>query len=120
MTDPPQKVADRPVLEGLKALSQPYDLLSELLRSVRLTGERIAAYAPTHAATVDFAGTGTVHLVDGGELALHVDGQRHVERLGGGDIVLLPRGDAHRMSDGGGRGTESARWLCGTFTIGDP
>jgi hypothetical protein len=29
---------------------------------------------------------------------------------------LLPRGDKHHISDAG----QPARWLCGTFTIGDP
>src|SRR4051794_9495247 len=120
MTDPPEKVAHRPLFAGSELRSQPYDLLSELLRIVRLTGESIAAYAPVRAATVSFPPSGAVHLVDEGGLTLRVDGQPHAEHLGRGDIVLLPRGDPHRMSDAGGRGTESARWLCGTFTIGDP
>jgi AraC-like DNA-binding protein len=39
-----------------------------------------------------------------------------VEHLSPGDIILLPRGDKHHISDAG----QPARWLCGTFTIGDP
>jgi AraC-like DNA-binding protein len=120
MTDPPENIAHRPDRDGLELRGQPYDLLSELLRSVRLTGENIAAYGPGRGATVSFPASGAVHLVDEGELTLRVDGQRSAERLGRGDIVLLPRGDAHRISDAGGRTGASARWLCGTFTIGDP
>ena len=52
-----------------------------------------------------------------------------------GDVILLPRGDSHRVSDAGKRAhatvragaskqdapaPEPARWRCGTFTIGDP
>jgi AraC-like DNA-binding protein len=64
---------------------------------------------------------------------LRIDGDPHVEHVSRGDVVLLPRGDSHHISDTGKRahaivradaaGTdtlEPARWLCGTFTIGDP
>jgi len=50
-----------------------------------------------------------------------------------GDFVLLPRGDRHDISSAGthahatgsagaarDNAAEPARWLCGTFTIGDP
>jgi transcriptional regulator GlxA family with amidase domain len=39
-----------------------------------------------------------------------------------GDVILLPRGDPHHITDAGKRAPapEPARWLCGTFTIGDP
>jgi hypothetical protein len=50
MTVTPENLADPPALEdaalGLDAYGQPHDLLSELLQSVRLSGERIVAYAP--------------------------------------------------------------------------
>jgi AraC-like DNA-binding protein len=107
MTDSPGYLADRPA-----------DLLSELLRSVRLNGERIVAYAPPPDFSVGFADTGSLHIVDEGELVLRMDADRRVERLGGGDVVLLPRGDPHHLSDAAA--PEPARWLCGTFTIGDP
>jgi len=66
---------------------------------------------------------------------LRIDADAHVERVSRGDVILLPRGDPHRISDAGRRthatvpaGTSEhdapaagpARWLCGTFTIGDP
>lgn len=134
MTDSPRYLADRPApsadssresaappgLEeaalGLDADSRPHDLLSELLRSVRLSGERIVAYAPRRACSIGFADVGALHIVEEGELVLRLDGDPRVERVSRGDVVLLPRGDPHHISDASG----SARWLCGTFTIGDP
>jgi len=121
---PPPEFADPPALEdaalGLGAAGKPHDLLSELLRTVRLSGERIVAYAPPRAASVSFADIGTLHIVEEGELALRIDGDPRVERVSRGDAILLPRGDPHRISDAGAPASEPARWLCGTFTIGDP
>jgi AraC-like DNA-binding protein len=136
---PPREFADPPAVEdaalGLGVHGQPHDLLSELLRSVRLSGERIVAYAPQRAVSISFADIGTLHIVEEGELVLRVDGDPHVEHVSRGDVVLLPRGDPHHMSDAGQRAQatagvgasghdapapEPARWLCGTFTIGDP
>jgi AraC-like DNA-binding protein len=118
----PQEFADPPTLEdaalGLDAYGQPDDLLSELLRSVRLSGERIVAYAPPQTFSIGFADIGTLHIIDEGVLVLRIDGDPHVERVGRGDVILLPRGDPHHISDAAA--PEPARWLCGTFTIGDP
>ena len=133
----PQEFADPPALEeaalGLNADSQSHDLLSELLRSVRLSGERIVAYAPPRTFTIGFAEVGSLHIVEEGELMLRIDGNSHVEHVSRGDVVLLPRGDPHHISGAGKRAhaivrsgaaendaPEPARWLCGTFTIGDP
>lgn len=125
MTVSPGNLADRPVVEdaglGLDAGSQVHDLLSELLRSVRLSGERIAAYAPPRGFSVSFADIGSLHIIEEGELVLRVDGDPRVERVSRGDVVLFPRGDRHHVSDAGGPDAPGlARWLCGTFTIGDP
>jgi len=143
---PPREFAEPPALEdaalGLDAHGQPHDLLSELLRSVRLSGERIVAYAPLRTFSIGFADIGTLHLVEAGELVLRIDGDHPVERVSRGDVILLPRGDPHRISDAGkpahatvragapehdapapehdAPAPEPARWLCGTFTIGDP
>jgi AraC-like DNA-binding protein len=134
---PPRDFADHLALEdaalGPDANRQPRDLLSELLRSVRLNGERVVAYGPLRTFSVGFAGTGTLHIVDEGEVAFRIDGVPHVERASHGDVILLPRGDPHHLSDTGeqARATarsgvseddarQPARWLCGTFTIGDP
>jgi AraC-like DNA-binding protein len=132
MTASPEQCADRP--SPARDLPEaPHDLLSELLRSVRLSGERIAEYAPAPNFSIGFSGLGSLLFVDEGELALQIEGDPRVRQLGRGDIVLLPRGDAHQISDAGSRlhpselagaaGSERpkpARWLCGTFTIGDP
>jgi AraC-like DNA-binding protein len=124
MTAPPEHLADRPAIEdaalGLGAFGQPHDLLSELLRSVRLSGERIVAYAPRPAFSIGFADIGTLHIIEEGELVLRIDGDPHIERVRRGDVILLPRGDTHRISDAGTPAPEPTRWLCGTFTIGDP
>ena len=109
-------------------------MLSELLRSVRLSGERIVAYAPPRTFSISFADIGTLHLIEEGELVLRIDGDPHAERVSRGDVILLPRGDPHHISDAASARTrparrrsrarrartEPARWLCGTFTIGDP
>lgn len=133
----PQEFADPPALEdaalGLDADGQSHDLLSELLRSVRLSGERIVAYAPSRTFSIGFADVGSLHIIEEGELMLRIDGDPHVKRISRGDFVLLPRGDPHYISDAGKRAQaiepagaaendapEPARWLCGTFTIGDP
>ena len=136
---PPREFADPPALEdaalGLDEYGQPHDLLSELLRSVRLSGERIVAYAPPRNFSVSFADIGTLHIIEEGELVLRIDGDPRVERVSPGDVVLLPRGDPHCISDAENRvpsiapegasehdapAPEPVRWLCGTFTIGDP
>jgi len=105
---------------------------------VRLSGERIVAYGPLRTFSAGFAGTGTLHIVDEGEVVLRIEGVPHAERASHGDVILLPRGDPHHISDAGQRAhatvragasgdgasgddaPQPARWLCGTFTIGDP
>src|SRR5580692_9965609 len=102
MTDSPGYLADRPALEeaalGLDADSQSHDLLSELLRSVRLSGERIVAYAPVRTFSIGFAEVGSLHIVEAGELVLRIDGNPHAEHISRGDVILLPRGDPHHLS----------------------
>ncbi len=102
---PPREFADPPALEdaalGLDADGQPHDLLSELLRSVRLNGERIVAYSPPRAFSVGFADAGSLHIIEEGELVLRINGDPHVERVSRGDVILLPRGDPHHISDAG-------------------
>ncbi len=125
MTAPPGNLADRPATPadvlGLDAGDPPHDLLSQLLRSVRLRGERMSAYAPPRTFSIGFAQAGSLHLIEEGEATVRIDASTHVEQVSRGDVVLLPRGDAHHISDTAERDApEAARWLCGTFTIGDP
>jgi AraC-like DNA-binding protein len=142
MPAPPENLADPPALAGASlgpGADQPQDLLSELLHSVRLNGERIDAYGPLRTFSVGFAGIGTLHIVDEGEVVLRLDGVPQAERASHGDVILLPRGDPHHISDVGDisdvgnrahatvragafadDAPQPARWLCGTFTIGDP
>src|SRR6516165_5215321 len=102
---PPREFADHPALEdaapGLDANRQQRDLLSELLRSVRLSGEQIVAYGPLRTFSVGFAGIGALHIVDEGEVVLRIDDVPRVERASHGDVILLPRGDRHHISDAG-------------------
>jgi AraC-like DNA-binding protein len=126
MTAPPEHFADPPALETTMpgpVAHQPHDLLSELLRSVRLRGERIVAYAPPQTFSVGFTDIGALHIIEDGELELRIDADPHVERLSRGDAILLPRGDPHHISGAtknDAPASPPARWLCGTFTIGDP
>lgn len=74
-----------------------------------------------------------MHIVEQGDLYLTLDGREPV-LLSGGDVVLLPRGDHHIVSNAANPAPESSgrrqsfqspvarapvRWLCGTFAIGD-
>ena len=144
MTAPPGKLAERPAapadppaLEdaalGLDGPGESHDLLSELLHSARLSGERIVAYAPPPTFSIGFADIGSLHIIEEGELALRLDADPRVEHVSRGDVVLFPRGDPHHVSDvsanaravvrAGADENDApapARWLCGTFTIGDP
>ncbi len=107
---------------GLVSGDGQRDLLSDLLANVRLNGDRIIAYAPSAGFSIGFDGTGALHIIEDGELELMLPLDEHVERLRRGDVVLLPRGDRHHVRDAGGAdvlGGKPARWLSGTFRIGD-
>lgn len=119
----PPEFADRPedAVLGLDADGRSRDLLSELLQNVRLSGERVDAYAPSPNFSIGFANMGFLHIVEEGEIALRIDGDPYVTRLSRGDFVLLPRGDGHEIGDADARERNApVRWLCGTFAIGDP
>lgn len=109
MIVPPENIADRPTTPA-------HDLLSELLRSVRLSGDRVVEYAPAQPFAIGFADMGCLHIIEEGEIALQIDGDARVEHVSRGDFVMLPRGDPHHIANA----AEPARWLCGTFAIGDP
>jgi AraC-like DNA-binding protein len=129
--DPPELLADHPIdapgATSGDGLGPGYgsgqrDLLSDLLANVRLHGDRIIAYAPSAGFSICLEGTGALHIVEDGEVELVLPASGRVECLRRGDVVLLPRGDRHVVRDGAGAVVsvgKPARWLCGTFTIGD-
>jgi AraC-like DNA-binding protein len=130
LSQPRQEFTDRPANVdgslGLALHGRPNDLLSELLGSVRLRGEQMIAYAPAGTFSIGFAGVGALHIIEQGELQLRLDTHdHHPERVRRGDVILLPRGDAHHLGNlqpepGSAPDADEPRWLCGTFKIGDP
>jgi AraC-like DNA-binding protein len=91
---------------------------------VRLNGERLIVYAPAEGFSIEFEAVGALHLIDAGDLVVRLGDGDQLEQVGAGDVVLLPRGDRHTISAArrrnGVAAEEPARWLCGTFAIGDP
>jgi AraC-like DNA-binding protein len=136
MTEPPESFADRPDDPPLAGEGpQAHDVLSELLRTVRLRGERIFCCNPVSpfAILFDHAG-GTLHIVQQGECELELEGERSHRRYGRGDVVMLPAGHRHTLAHGrrvpprapgaadlraDTAPSPGARWLSGTFAYGD-
>lgn len=132
--DPPGQ-ADQSAPDGDEAA--PPDLLSGMLRNVRLRGEEIYCCAPVTPFAISFGHLGgTLHIVNDGKFELQLDGQRHAYRYERGDVILLParcphviRGDGRRVparplasSDIRHhiiRGKTGTRWLSGTFSFDD-
>lgn len=100
--DPPGQ-ADQSAPDGDEAA--PPDLLSGMLRNVRLRGEEIYCCAPVTPFAISFGHLGgTLHIVNDGKFELQLDGQRHAYRYERGDVILLParcphviRGDGRRV-----------------------
>jgi AraC-like DNA-binding protein len=140
MTETPESFADRPEVGAPSVADRGAayhgDLLSGLLRSVRLRGEEIFCCAPVAAFAISFdhAG-GMIHILNEGKFEVQLDGQRQTRRYEQGDVILLPAGAAHVVRNGRrvprralvesdvrdeivrhGTGT---RWLSGTFSFDD-
>ena len=142
MTESPEDFADRPreaktAPEAVDThCEQVPDVLSVLLRAVRLRGEEIYCCAPEppFAILFDHPG-GTLHLVAQGELELDLEDGSASRRYERGDVFLLPAGRPHTIRQGEplpprplaatdarpevvtyGEGT---RWLAGTFSFDD-
>ncbi len=81
---------------------QPHtDLLSDILRFVRLKGERVLTTRFRSGFNVEFQrGMACIHVVQEGELRISVEGRAPL-RLSAGDIVVLPHPARYRLSDGG-------------------
>lgn len=112
----------------------PLDILSVLLRGVRLRGEDVYCCNPSSPFAIAFDGsTGVLHIVNQGEFAMQVDGQPEVRHYHRGDVLLLPGGARHTIRRGEGAAPrplsefsslngvvtegEGTRWLTGTFTF---
>lgn len=139
LADPLTFFADRPELaDALSALTQEAqagDLLSGLLRTVRLRGDGAIHLGPAPPFAIEFGErTGIVHIFERGdcELRIHGQGTRIVRE---GDIVLLPRPERHTIASGSPemvRGLErrdlvavdddvaTPRWLAGSFAVDAP
>ena len=81
---------------------QPHtDLLSDILRFVQLSGERVLTTELRSGFNVEFQrGSACIHVVQEGELRISVE-DRAPLRLSAGDIVVLPHPVKYRLSDGG-------------------
>jgi AraC-like DNA-binding protein len=134
MSETPEFFADRPG-SGRSSVTDP-DLLSGLLRSVRLRGEEIFCCAPVapFAIALDHAG-GTIHILNEGKFELQLDGEPRSYQYRQGDVILLPAGGPHVVRNGRRvpprplaesdtreeivlHGT-TTRWLSGTFSFDD-
>jgi AraC-like DNA-binding protein len=112
------------------------DVLSVLLRAVRLRGEELfcCAQVPPFAVLFDHPG-GTLHIVAQGEVDLDLDDGSPARFYQRGDVFLLPAGRPHTIRHGEGVTPhpfaatderqevitygEGTRWLAGTFSFDD-
>jgi hypothetical protein len=77
------------------------DLLSGLLRNVRLQGEAVFCCAPAPPFAISFAHPGgTIHIVNDGQFELQLEGQRPSHRYQRGDVILLPAVQPHVIRAG--------------------
>jgi AraC-like DNA-binding protein len=137
MTETPESFADRPdpSPSPVTDAGRPHDVLSELLRMVRLRGERIFCCAPRSpfAILFDHPG-GTLHIVQQGDVELELEGERNTRRYARGDVLLLPSGQSHTLRHGrrvsprppgpadlreDTAPSAGTRWLSGTFAYDD-
>jgi AraC-like DNA-binding protein len=87
------------------------DLLSDILRFVQLTGERVFTAEFGAGFSVLFQpGSACIHVVQEGSIDIAVEG-RPTLRLSPGDIAVLPHPARYTLSDGAGRGWQAATQL---------
>ena len=77
------------------------DVLSVLLRTVRLRGEEVFCCAPASPFAISFDHPGgTIHIVSQGELELQLDGEPAMRHYRQGDVFMLPVGRPHVIRHG--------------------
>jgi AraC-like DNA-binding protein len=140
MIETPQYFADRPG-DGDRAhlatgTERSSDMLSVLLRAVRLRGEHIFCCAPASPFAISFDHPGgTLHIVSQGEFELQLDGDAGTSCYKRGDVVMLPAGRVHTVRHGRpaspralapgdvqlgtARHGQGTHWLSGTFSFHD-
>jgi AraC-like DNA-binding protein len=112
------------------------DLLSGLLRTVRLRGDGAAHLAPSPPFAIEFGDhAAMVHIFERGGCQLHITGEGEPRVVHEGEIVLLPRPRCHTIVSGSAefaRGPErrdlvapddhvgTSRWLAGSFAVDAP
>src|SRR5262245_46767584 len=76
------------------------DPLSDVLRSLRLRARIFRQGTYCGAWTLDSpeGGQTIFHLIGRGQAWLHREGAREPEMVGGGDLVMFPRGNRHQLS----------------------
>ncbi len=81
--------------------SRPHtDLLSDILRFVQLSGERVLTTEFRSGFNVEFRqASACIHVVQEGELSIAVEGRAPLT-LSAGDIVVLPHAARYRLSEG--------------------
>ncbi|MGD1053593.1 MAG: AraC family transcriptional regulator [Candidatus Dormibacteria bacterium] len=112
---------------------QARDVLSVLLRTVRLRGEEVLSCAPASPFAISFDHPGgTIHIVSQGELDLQLDGDPATHHYRQGDVFMLPVGRPHVIRHGRRLSprrlaalesrvetfthAEGTRWLAGRFS----
>ncbi|WP_067713097.1 helix-turn-helix transcriptional regulator [Nocardia yamanashiensis] len=111
MTRTPDDFAVRPE-SGVDCDPVP-DALSELLDTVRLRGDGVHRYALADGARLELPARRVLHIVESGTVRLRVPGENVTVTVDSGDMVVLARGDAHRLEAVGG----PARWVTGSYAV---
>jgi AraC-like DNA-binding protein len=133
MSESPDFFADRPASADGAAPrgAPPSDVLSDLLRAVRLRGESIYCFEQSPPFAVPFKHPGgTIHIVKEGHVQLQLDDAADHACYQHGDVVMLPAGKTHTLrsgteahapgpapADGTPPGPATTRWLSGTFSF---
>jgi len=97
----------------LGMLASRTDLLSQMLTLIRLEGELVFSAELTRPWALRFdAGSAYFHVVTEGDLTVQAAGEPAIHTVTG-DLLMLPRGTGHVLSDGDGGVPESANRLMG-------